>query len=51
MDFVIDDIILGVRGIKGKVKNINEAQEVINEKTGKAGTKVDTLSNRIKGDN
>lgn len=51
MDVILDDIIVGVRGIKGKVKNINEAQEVINEKTGKAGNKVDSLSSRIKGDN
>jgi hypothetical protein len=51
MDAAIDDIIVGIRGIKGKVKNINEAQEVINEKTGKAGNKVDSLTTRIKGDN
>jgi hypothetical protein len=29
MDVMVDDIIAGVKGIKGKVKKINEAQDVI----------------------
>ncbi len=36
MDDMIDDIINGVKVIKGKVKNINEAQDTINQKTKKA---------------
>ncbi len=30
MDLIVDDIITGVKGLKGKVKAINEAQGVIN---------------------
>ena len=51
MDIVLDDIITGVKGVKDKVRRINDAQDVINEKTGKASKKVDTVSNRIKSDN
>jgi hypothetical protein len=35
MDGAIDDIIVGVRGLKGKVKQMNEAQDIINDKTKK----------------
>ena len=35
MDVIVDDIIVGVKGLKGKVKTMNEAQDVINEKTKK----------------
>ena len=51
MDDMIDEIINGVKIVKGKVKNINEAQDTINQKTKKADEKVGALSNRIKGDN
>jgi hypothetical protein len=36
MDIMVDDIITGVKVIKGKVKQINAHQDVINEKTKKA---------------
>ena len=51
MDGAIDDIIVGVRGLKGKVQRMNEAQDVINEKTKKGVEKADKLANRIQGDN
>lgn len=51
MEVMVDDIITGVKGLKGKVKKMNEAQDVIIEKTGKADQKVGKLENRIKGDN
>ena len=51
MDGAIDDIIVGVRGLKGKVQRMNEAQDVINEKTKKGVDKADKLANRIQGDN
>ena len=50
-DLVVDDIITNVKKIKGKVKNINEAQDVINKKTKIADEKVDKVSTRIQGDN
>lgn len=51
IELVVDDIIMGVKNLKGKVKNINEAQDTINEKTNTASKKVDSLSTRIQGDN
>jgi hypothetical protein len=39
MDLVLDDIITNVKNVKGKVKNINEQQDIINKKTDKAGQK------------
>jgi hypothetical protein len=43
MDLIVDDIITGVKGIRGKVKKINEAQDTINDKTKKADDKVGKL--------
>ena len=48
---MVDDIIVGVKGLKHKVKTINQAQDVINEKTKKGVDKADDLGKRIKGDN
>ena len=35
MDVVVDDIIVGVKGLKNKLKTMNEAQDVIQDKTKK----------------
>jgi hypothetical protein len=51
MDVQLDDIIVNVKGLKGKVKRMGEAQDVINEKTKKGADKADTLATRIHGDN
>ena len=48
---MVDDIIVGVKGLKNKVKTINQAQDVINEKTKKGADKADQLGQRIHGDN
>jgi Mg2+ and Co2+ transporter CorA len=51
MEDMIEEIINGVKVVKGKVVTINQAQDIINEKTGKADEKVGKLSTRIQGDN
>lgn len=43
MDDMVDDIIGGVKGIRGKVKKMNEAQDIIIDKTKKADDKVGKL--------
>lgn len=48
---MVDDITAGVKGLRGKVKQMNEQQDEINVKTKKAGDKVEIVSNRIKKDN
>ena len=35
LDMMVDDIIVGVKGLKHKVKTINDAQDIINQKTKK----------------
>ena len=40
---MVDDIITGVKGLKNKVKQVNENQDVIIEKTKKADKKVGQL--------
>ncbi len=40
MDDMLDDIIQGVQGVKGKVKQINQKQDQIVEKTNKNKTHV-----------
>lgn len=51
MDDVLDDIIGGIQGVKGKVKQINQKQDEIIEKTNKNKTHVDKVSKRIETDN
>jgi hypothetical protein len=48
---MVDDIITGVKGIKGKVKQIGEHQDIINEKTKKADQKITKVSERLEKDN
>jgi hypothetical protein len=40
MDNVLDDVIAGVQGVRAKVKNINEKQDEIIDKTNKAKKKI-----------
>lgn len=51
MDVMVDDIITGVQGIRGKVKQINEHQDIINQKTKKADDKITKVNDRIQKDN
>ncbi len=51
MDIVLDDIITGIQGVRGKVKNINDKQDEVIEKTNKAKKKVEKVSKRIETDN
>ena len=51
MDVIVDDIIVGVKGLKNKVKTMNQAQDVIIDKTKKGVEKADALGKRIQGDN
>lgn len=51
MDVVIDDITAGIKGVRHKVKMINEGQDKIVELQQKNEEKIDKVSARIKKDN
>lgn len=51
MDDVLDGIIEGIQGVKGKVMQINTKQDQIAEKANKNKLHVDKVSKRIETDN
>lgn len=51
MDDALDDVIQGIQGVKAKVKQINQKQDEIIDKTKKNKTHVEKVSKRIETDN
>jgi hypothetical protein len=47
MDDALDDVIQGIQGVKAKVKQINQKQDEIIDKTKKNKAHVDKVSKRI----
>jgi hypothetical protein len=48
---MVDNITVGIKGLKQKVKNINELQDTIEQKQQPIGGKIEGLTKRIKKDN
>lgn len=51
LDVMVDNITVGIKGLKQKVKNINELQDTIEQKQQPIEGKMDGLTKRIKRDN
>ncbi len=51
IDVMVDDIRAGVKHLRKKVQNINEMQDIIEQKQQPIGQKIDGLTKRIKKDN